>query len=160
MVTPLAQYRFWRACQVGDLAGVREEAEGLTREVARAMDNKALRVACGNGHLEVAQWLAARFALTAEDAREYNNGSLGSACANGHLAVAQWLVSHFALTAEDARADDNYALRWAREGGHEEVVHWLAEAGGYAQEGMGLGAAWAQWASRKNPLVKSAAFGV
>ena len=42
---------------------------GLTAADARARDNYALRMACAEGYLEVAQWLADRFGPTARATR-------------------------------------------------------------------------------------------
>jgi hypothetical protein len=55
------------------------------------------------GHLEVAKWVAARFALIDEDARADSNYALWRACKNGHLALAQWLAATFSILREDIR---------------------------------------------------------
>ena len=100
---------------------------GLTAEQVRADNNQALRWACMNGHLAVAQWLTDRFQLTTDDARAQNNGAFRGACGHGHLEMAQWLTDRFQLTAEDARADNNYALRWACWNRHLAVAQWLTD---------------------------------
>jgi hypothetical protein len=69
---------------------------GLTPVDARADDNYALRVACGNGHVAVAQW------LTAADARAGGNWALRWGQANGQLAMARWLVDRFGITKDEA----------------------------------------------------------
>ena len=89
-----------------------------------------MAAACLEGHLEVAQWLAAHFNLTAADARTHDNFALRHACAEGHLAIAQWLAAAFGLTAADARARDNWALRFACFGGHLAMAQWLVAAFG------------------------------
>ena len=63
---------------------------------------KLLEGTCERGHLEVAQWAVGRFGLTVDDARCCRNWAIGFACANGHLAVARWLIDKFGLTAADA----------------------------------------------------------
>lgn len=100
MSTQIGQ--LWSACGDGDLDAVMRLSEGMTMEEARLMDSYILHVACGHGHLAVAQWLAKHFGLTAEDARAKQNWALRHACKEGHLAVAQWMVDHFGLVVEDA----------------------------------------------------------
>ena len=98
---------------------------GLTAADIRVGNNWALRRACANGHLKVAQWMTATFGLTADDAQAMNNYALKWACARGHLAVAQWLTATFGLTAADARTRNNYVLREACAHGHLAVAQWL-----------------------------------
>lgn len=74
---------------------------GLTAADIRTADNYALRFACFNGHLKVAQWLVKRFGLTAEDARTNDNYALRLACFNGHLGVVQWLEDRFGITKDE-----------------------------------------------------------
>jgi hypothetical protein len=42
-------------------------------------------VSCGNGHLEMAQWLTEHFHLTDSDARISDNSAFRYSCGNGHL---------------------------------------------------------------------------
>ena len=98
------------------------------RKRRRAGNNCALRRACERGHLEVAQWLHATFALTASDARCANNAAFRKASASGHLAVAQWLHTTFELTGADERRfgeTTNHAFRLSCEHGHAAVARWL-----------------------------------
>lgn len=94
-----------------------EPAADKPRETA------AFRHACAGGHLAMAQWAAAEFAVSPAQARE--SGALRAACVGGHLDVAKWLVETFGLTAADARAAG--ALRAACAGGHLGAAKWLAE---------------------------------
>ena len=84
-----------------------------------------LRRACGDGDLDMAQWLHVKFGMTADDVRNDCNFALRHACCNGHLAVAHWLYTTFGLTADDARAMSNFAMRRACHGGHLAVVQWM-----------------------------------
>ena len=83
-------------------------------------------MACINGHVAVAQWLAAHFDLTREDACAGNNSALLWTCSKGNLATAQWLVDHFGLTAADVCADGNFALH-AQANGHTHIIAWLRD---------------------------------
>jgi hypothetical protein len=74
---------------------------------------QALRIACENGHLDVAQWLVATFGLTADDARARNNYAFRASCIYGHVNVAQWLVATFGLIVEGACVNDNYAFYYS-----------------------------------------------
>lgn len=73
----------------------------LTREQVRANSNQVLSEVCGQGRLEVAQWLTDRFGLTAGDARANNNYALRYACASGYLDVTQWLEERFGIRQEE-----------------------------------------------------------
>jgi hypothetical protein len=85
----------------------------------------AFAAACAGGHLDVAEWLAARFALNAADARASDGAAFRLACAGGHLAVAKWLAARFALSAADARGD---AFVGACAGGHLSVAQIWSQA--------------------------------
>ena len=61
-------------------------------QTVRDNDNFALRIACEQGHLDVAKWPTATFGLTAADARDNDNHALRRACSGGHLDVAQCLL--------------------------------------------------------------------
>lgn len=79
------------------------------------------------GNLEMAQWLADRFAADATDARSWDNLALRRACSNGHLAMAQWLAARFGLKTADAQALGNHAFRRACSRGFLDVAQWLAD---------------------------------
>lgn len=66
-----ADTRLQHACRAGDLAAARAlvDAGHATDEDVHADDNKALRVACANGHNETARWLIERFGVSASDER-------------------------------------------------------------------------------------------
>jgi hypothetical protein len=52
--------------------------------------NKLFEKVCGNGHLEVAQWMMARLNITSQ--QHYKLGAL-SAAKNGHLPILIWLLN-------------------------------------------------------------------
>jgi len=95
---------------------------GLTWEQVRDNNNLALRMACRNGYLNMAQWLTEHFGLTPADARMWNNEALRWACRHGRLDMALWLTEHFQLTAADAQAWNNQTLRLACGNGHLAVL--------------------------------------
>jgi hypothetical protein len=105
----------------GDLIIHIQERGAVTQN--SAADN--LAVACREGRLTVAQWIATHFNLTADDARHQKNRALRVACWKGRLSVAQWLVKYFGLNANDVRGLDNRVLQWTCDGGHLHVVRWL-----------------------------------
>jgi len=98
---------------------------GLTAEQVRAGNNRALRMACKHGQLEVAQWLTDRFQLTADDARVWQNDAFLWAWEYGHLAMAQWLKDRFQLTIKVPWTHHNGALRSACKNGQLAETQWL-----------------------------------
>ena len=100
---------------------------------ASAIINYAFRLACENGHLEIAQWLHATFALTSNGRADNSDATL-YAYQNGHLEVAQWLHATFARTARDARDINNFALRTACAYGRLAIAQWLHATSEYTTE--------------------------
>jgi hypothetical protein len=80
-----------------------------------------LRLACHDGHLEVAQWVVAFFGLTA--ANVHNDGAVSEACQAGHLRILAWLVVHFEFTRETI--SDYVLLQIASRNGDLAIVQWL-----------------------------------
>ena len=74
---------------------------GITDNDARSRNNGAFRWACGNGHLETAQWLAKRFNLTIKDLRAGYNQALVWACERKHPEVRDWIIQHFGITEDN-----------------------------------------------------------
>lgn len=68
----------------------------LTSNDARGSDNRALRVACVNGHLDVALWLVNTYKLTANDL----NGAV-------------------------PEQDGKYLLQRVKDNGHNEMYDWM-----------------------------------
>ena len=118
-----------QACKTGNLTLVQwiVETFEITDEVFYR-NNLPLRNACCGGHIEIARFLAEKFALTLEDARSDENAPLRGAACGGHFAVVQWLCSAFALTGVDVRSRGNYAFRFACAGGYLDVAIFLADA--------------------------------
>ena len=83
-------------------------SQGLTLEDARSENNRALQLACANGHLAVAEWLWS-LGLTLADARSCNNYALRLARDYGHEAVVRWPGS-----LEEAQRPQPAAARPAR----------------------------------------------
>jgi hypothetical protein len=127
----IASGPFVDLCISGNLAGIQALDQDLTPEIVRMGDNQALREACCNGHLEIAQWLTKRFELTADDV----GATLLGVCEYGHLELAQWLVERFGLTFDDTRYDyaDN-AFLMACATGHLKIAQWLTEHFGLTAE--------------------------
>ena len=132
-------YDLARACESGALESVELLLATAPNpaEIARKMNNLALRLACEQGNLAVLERLLARdVGLTTDDARADNNFALRWACTYGHLGVVERLFARNpatpafqGLTAADARAENNAALRYACANGHLGVVTRLFEAG-------------------------------
>jgi hypothetical protein len=92
---------------------------GLTAGDARA--RRALKVACGLGRLDVAQWLVRTFRLTAKDVRTGAYIALREAISGGHLGVVKWLLGTYAH-----RHERGFCIRYFGWGqGHREVAEWL-----------------------------------
>jgi hypothetical protein len=109
------------------------------------------RLACAHGHIETAQWLAARFDLAREHVVR-NKGHIWSAmayaCRSGRSRTAQWLALHYKVTSEDLLADKHC----------DDMLHALAVG-----EGGLLGLCMMQWLitnfdlSSKLPVVEATA---
>ncbi len=91
------------------------DVDGTSRRFAA----KLFQVACANGRLAIAQWLAVNLQIKTSLTREPVVVALRWACRHGHLGVAQWLVAEFEMTADDR------ALIYATLNAHHAVVHWL-----------------------------------
>jgi len=117
----------YSVCENGNLFELESISDNLTHLHVKNEDNKAFRIACLHGHLEVLKWLVDKFGLTVMDVRCNENWAFRIACLHGHLEVAKWLVDKFRLTIEDVRSLDNYAFRLACSHGHLEVAKWLVD---------------------------------
>jgi hypothetical protein len=89
---------------------------------------------CQAGHLQAAQFLAARFELTRQDALADNSAAFRRSCWYGHLDVARWLADHFHISRSEATALNNSALRYACWEGHLATVTWLVERFGLSTD--------------------------
>ena len=81
------QQRLWDACKQGDLATAQDEVHSGVD--IHAHYEHAFRLACGNGHLQIAQWLVAQGGM---DIHAGFDRAFRWACDNGHLEVGRWLV--------------------------------------------------------------------
>jgi FOG: Ankyrin repeat len=81
----------------------------------------ALQWACKNGHLEVTKFLVEKGA----NIHVYNDWALKLACSKNHLEVAKFLVDKGA----NIHADNDCALAWACGFGHLEVTKFLVNKG-------------------------------
>ena len=89
-----------------------------------ALLSEMLAVACGHGHLHIAEWLVG---LDGVDIHAGGEHALRQACGKGHLHIAEWLVG---LGGVDIHADGEGAFRWACGSGHLVVAQWLLGLGG------------------------------
>jgi hypothetical protein len=83
-----------------------------------------LYVACTEGHVAVAEWLATHYSLPAELPPDVKRRLWNLVCSHGHLAAAQWLVRRFRIVVADVQGC-RPAVRAARNAGKLEFVHWL-----------------------------------
>jgi len=108
----------------------------MGRYAARAIDEMSaaqrqivvhgpLWAACGRGHLQVAQLIAAHFALTREHVMTQDCGVLRAVCASDSLAVAEWVADHFRLRKKDIQIRANHILMMACAEGKLGFVQWL-----------------------------------
>ena len=114
MSTP--QCQLLQACRAGDLTAAQESAQAG----ADILDDDAVAVgvACLNGHLHVAQWMAAQHGVDVH----VSERALRLACCYGHLHVAQWLLAQGGV---DIHACTDYAFRSVCSNGHVHVARWL-----------------------------------
>jgi len=90
-------------------------------ELEKYVNNESFKLACENGHLEVAQWLLSikpDINISADD-----DCAFRWTCDYGHLEVAQWLRS--IKPDINISAEDDWAFKGACENGHLEVAQWL-----------------------------------
>ena len=119
--SPMIHTPGWKeACASGDRARVREVA--TTADVT--LLSEMLAVACGHGHLHIAEWLVG---LGGVDIHAGGEHAFRQACGNGHLGVARWLVG---LGGVDIHAVGECAFRWACSNGHLVLAQWLVGLGG------------------------------
>ena len=125
----------WKeACASGDRARVREVA--TTADVT--LLSEMLAVACGHGHLHIAEWLVG---MDGVDIHADGEGAFRWACGSGHLDVAKWLVG---LGGVDIHAGGEGAFRMACGNGHLHAAQWLVGLGGVdIHAGDGLAFRWA-----------------
>jgi len=105
-------------CQYGNLESIKKL---LQNNQNINIYDSAFRIACGYGHLAVAQWLLSvkpDINISAED-----NWAFSNACEMGHLEVAKWLLQ--VKPDIDISTYEEYAFRQACSKGHLEVAQWL-----------------------------------
>ncbi len=119
---------------------------GVVREPRLAADERALLVACENGHGEIARvLLIAGVEVNVTDAR--GSTPLHLACANGHRDIARVLLDRGA----EVNVKDEYgntSLHGACENGHRDVARVLVEHGAEVNVVNNLGYTplyWACW---------------
>jgi hypothetical protein len=85
------------------------------------LNESAFRLACYDGHLQLAQWLLSvkpDINISAKDEEAFR-----SACSGGHLKIAQWLLS--IKPDINISADGEDAFQYACYYGHLHVAQWL-----------------------------------
>ncbi len=85
------------------------------------VDDKLLREAAGNGHLDIVQYLV----LLGANIHARDDFALLYASYNGHLDVVQYLVSIGA----NIHAQEDFAVRYASKHNHLDVVKYLVSVG-------------------------------
>lgn len=84
-----------------------------------------LMYACGEGHLELSQWLVEYCNADFERFDDYGRSCLIYACRNGHANVVQWLST---LISPQPTNTGWYPLHFACTGGHIDVVKILLQS--------------------------------
>lgn len=85
--------------------------------------NTPFRLACANGHLEIAKLLQRN--LFNINVHAENEFAFRYACINGHLETAKWLLKHFPTI--NYRILNDWAFCIACWNGHLDVAKWLFE---------------------------------
>ena len=118
---------------LGELKSAYETTPGDDRSaMLHAKNDRAFRVACEKGYLEIAKWLSG-LCQTAEEQSAMlhakNDRAFRVACEKGHLEIAKWL-SGLCQTAEEQsamlHAGNDKVFRVACEKGHLEIAKWLS----------------------------------
>lgn len=91
----------------------------------------AFLIACTNGSLEIARFLAEQGAVTTSRAKacESNNSALLFACRDGHLEVAQWLVEELGLDINETNYEGQSSVDLSRDSGVEDLIEWIENGG-------------------------------
>jgi len=117
-----------KVCRNGKLFQLKTISNHLAHVHVKNKNNEAFRLACENGHLEVANWLVDTFGLTVQDARcDNNNCAFHAVCCYGRLEVLKWFVHTFGIIVEDASYKNNYTICYACCYGRLKVSKWLVD---------------------------------
>lgn len=148
---PISHQHFVTVTRRGDMELVKLLAPLVTDPDEYDTYNAGFVLACQNGYLELAQWLAENYEIDNVMCAFYGATSGGHiemaqwlirtwpeinpsgcrdrairyACRNGHLGMAQWLVT---LEGVNPRANHDEALYEACCNGHITVVQWLRQS--------------------------------
>ncbi|KAH3768069.1 hypothetical protein Pelo_160 [Pelomyxa schiedti] len=95
--------------------------------IMRGQAPYVLRLVCGAGNVDFAQWVTTRFNFSRRVVQNNKNRILRACCRDGLAPMVKWLVVQFALTIQDARSCDNGAFRACIESGQLPLVQWLTD---------------------------------
>ena len=121
--------RLFEAVEAGDLAAAQAAvADGASAKAQHDYaKDEPLHLACGEGHLDIAQWLhSAGASVDATD--DGGQTPLHNACSRGHLGIAQWLHSA-GVSVNAATGGGGTPLHFACCQGRLEIAQWLCSAG-------------------------------
>ena len=88
---------------------------------------------CAGGHVQIMKWMTDRFRLTAAHIRA--RSVLLNACRSGDLDFVRWVVERFGLTARDARVDHHRLLWCVCASGRVQMTTWIVEHFGLGRPG-------------------------
>jgi hypothetical protein len=112
------------AARDGNLIGLKYLVEHCYANINTPLDDYALILSAGNGHLEMVKYLVEHGA----DIHKNDDEALSVSAGNGHLDIVKYLLEKGA----NLNAEENYALQSSVENGHIDIIKFLFEYGEYA----------------------------
>lgn len=118
-------------CEKGDLDNVKKVISEHNLNIHYG-ENRAFRIACFYGHLDVAKYLHSIGA----DPHDSDDFAFAMACRDGNIIMAKWLYS---LGNTDIHTHDDYAFKYAWVNKHFVIAKWLYDMSIFTDKQFDIG---------------------